>query len=151
MVGEEESAYSRQPAARWGVFFPSPRDQRLKKKACTQPSSSERTVSACAPALDSRARVFLILRGLVLYRRDCPPPPTWLRLRGRCRRGARADRIMRRMGIGRQSTFVAALRHDRMVGAFVMEGAIDTGSPLFEWLKQFLVPTLKRRDTVSYG
>ncbi len=69
-----------------------------------------------------------------------------VRLRGRCRRGARLIGYAPH-GHWKTITFVAALRHDRMVAPFVMEGAMN-GLTFVEWLKQFLVPTLKRRDTV---
>jgi len=69
-----------------------------------------------------------------------------VRLRGRCRRGARLIGYAPH-GHWKTITFVAGLRHDRMVAPFVMEGATN-GLTFVEWLKQFLVPTLKRRDTV---
>jgi transposase len=69
-----------------------------------------------------------------------------VRLRGRCRRGARLIGYAPH-GHWKTITFVAGLRHDRMVAPFVMEGAMN-GLTFVEWLKQFLVSTLKRRDTV---
>jgi len=69
-----------------------------------------------------------------------------VRLRGRCRRGARLIGYAPH-GHWKTITFVAGLRHDRMVAPFVMEGAMN-GLTFVEWLRQFLVPTFKRRDTV---
>ena len=69
-----------------------------------------------------------------------------VRLRGRCRRGVRLVGYAPH-GHWKTITFVAGLRHDRMVARFVMEGAMN-GLTFVEWVRQFLVPTLKRRDVV---
>jgi transposase len=69
-----------------------------------------------------------------------------VRLRGRCPRGLRLIGYAPH-GHWKTITFVAGLRHDRMVAPFVMEGAMN-GLTFVEWVKQFLVPTLKRRDIV---
>ena len=65
-----------------------------------------------------------------------------VRLRGRCRRGVRLVGYAPH-GHWKTITFVAGLRHDRMVAPFVMEGAMN-GLTFVEWVRQFLVPTLKR-------
>jgi transposase len=44
-------------------------------------------------------------------------------------------------------TLVAGLRHDRLVAPFVLEGAM-TGESFLTYIKQCLVPTLERGDTV---
>ena len=69
-----------------------------------------------------------------------------VRLRGRCPRGVRLVGYAPH-GHWKTITFVAGLRHDRMVAPFVMEGAMN-GLTFVEWVRQFLVPTLKRRDVV---
>jgi transposase len=69
-----------------------------------------------------------------------------VRLRGRCRRGVRLVGYAPH-GHWKTITFVAGLRHDRMVAPFVMEGAMN-GPTFVEWVRQFLVPTLKRHDVV---
>jgi len=69
-----------------------------------------------------------------------------VRLRGRCPRGVRLVGYAPH-GHWKTITFVAGLRYDRMVAPFVMEGAMD-GLTFVEWVRQFLVPTLKRRDVV---
>src|SRR5258705_8590090 len=63
-----------------------------------------------------------------------------VRLRGRCRRGARLIGYAPH-GHWKTITFVAGLRHDRMVAPFVMEGPMN-GSTFVEYVKQWLVPTL---------
>ena len=68
------------------------------------------------------------------------------RLRGRSPRGEPLiDRVP--MAHWTTFTFVAALRHDKMVAPMVIEGAIN--AELFRsYVTQFLVPTLKRNDIV---
>ena len=68
------------------------------------------------------------------------------RLRGRSLRGEPLiDRVP--MAHWTTITFVAALRHDKMVAPMVIEGAIN--AELFRaYVRQFLVPTLKRNDIV---
>ena len=69
-----------------------------------------------------------------------------VRLRGRCPRGVRLVGYAPH-GHWKTITFVAGLRYDRMVAPFVMEGAMN-GLTFVEWVRQFLVPTLKSRDVV---
>lgn len=45
------------------------------------------------------------------------------------------------------TTFLAGLRHDRIVAPLVLDGAID-GATFLAWVEQFLVPTLQRGDIV---
>ena len=69
-----------------------------------------------------------------------------VRLRGRCPRGIRLiDHVPH--GHWKTITFVAALRHDRMVAPFVVEGAMN-GEMFLAYVQQCLVPTLKRNDIV---
>ena len=69
-----------------------------------------------------------------------------VRLRGRCARGRRLLGYAPH-GHWKTITFVAGLRHNRMVAPFVLDGAMN-GQTFIEYVKQCLVPTLKRRDTV---
>jgi len=68
------------------------------------------------------------------------------RLRGRCPRGMRLIAHVPH-GEWKTLTFVAGLRHRRMVAPFVLEGAMN-GTIFVAYLKQCLVPTLKRGDLV---
>jgi transposase len=68
------------------------------------------------------------------------------RLRGRSLRG---EPVVDRVPLQHWTTitFVAALRHDKMVAPMVIEGAMN--AELFRaYVVQFLVPTLKRNDIV---
>lgn len=69
-----------------------------------------------------------------------------VRLRGRCRRGMRLVAPVPQ-GHWKTLTFVAGLRHRRMVAPFVLDGAMN-GTIFVAYLQQFLVPTLKRGDLV---
>ena len=69
-----------------------------------------------------------------------------VRVKGRCPRGMRLVGQVPH-GHWKTITFVAGLRHDGMVAPFVTDGAMN--GPIFvQYLKQYLVPKLKRRDTV---
>ncbi len=69
-----------------------------------------------------------------------------VRLRGRSRRG---ERLVGREPHGHWTTitFVAGLRHDRMVAPFVLDGPMN-GEMFRAYIEQSLVPTLKRKDIV---
>ena len=69
-----------------------------------------------------------------------------VRLRGRCRRG---ERLIGRVPQGhwKTMTFVAGLRHNRMVAPFVVDGPM-TRAVFLAYLEQCLRPTLKRGDVV---
>jgi len=69
-----------------------------------------------------------------------------VRLRGRCLRGERLVGYAPH-GHWKTLTFVAGLRRRRMVAPFVLDGAMN-GTTFVAYLKQFLVPTLKRGDLV---
>ena len=69
-----------------------------------------------------------------------------VRLRGRCLRGERLIGYARH-GQWKTITFVAGLRYRAMVAPFVFEGAIN-GPMFLAYVKQCLVPTLKRSDIV---
>jgi transposase len=68
------------------------------------------------------------------------------RLRGRAPRG---ERLIGHVPQGdwHTLTFVAGLRHDRMVAPLVIEGAM-TGESFLAYVEQCLVPTLQRGDIV---
>jgi transposase len=69
-----------------------------------------------------------------------------VRLRGRAPRGVRlVDHVP--LGKWETITFVAALRHNKMVAPMVLEGAM-TGEMFRAYVEQFLVPTLRRNDIV---
>jgi transposase len=69
-----------------------------------------------------------------------------VRLRGRAPRGVRVvDHVP--LGKWETITFVAALRHNKMVAPLVLEGAM-TGEIFRAYVEQFLVPTLRRNDIV---
>ena len=69
-----------------------------------------------------------------------------VRLRGRCLRGKRLIGYAPH-GHWKTLTFVAGLRHRAMVAPFVLEGAMN-GPMFLAYVKQGLVPTLKRGDIV---
>lgn len=69
-----------------------------------------------------------------------------LRLRGRCPRGVRLiDKTPH--GHWKTSTYIAALRHDRVIAPGVFDGAIN-GDLFLAWLIQILVPLLRSGDIV---
>lgn len=69
-----------------------------------------------------------------------------VRLSGRCLRGARlVGRVPQ--GHWKTLTFVAALRHNGMTAPFVLDGPMN-GNAFLAYVKQCLVPTLKRKDIV---
>lgn len=69
-----------------------------------------------------------------------------VRLRGRCRRG---ERLISQVPQGewKTITFVAALRHNKMVAPMVLDGPIN-GVAFVAYIEQCLAPTLKRGDIV---
>ena len=69
-----------------------------------------------------------------------------VRLRGRAVRGERLIGYAP-LGDRKTITFVAGLRRRAMVAPFVIEGAMN-GPTFLAYVKQCLVPTLKRGDTV---
>jgi transposase len=69
-----------------------------------------------------------------------------VRLRGRARRGVRLIGHVP-LGEWKTVTFVAALRHNKMVAPMVIEGAMN-GEIFLAYIQQVLVPTLRRNDIV---
>ncbi len=68
------------------------------------------------------------------------------RLRGRARRGERLVAAVPH-GHWQTSTFLAGLRHDRIVAPLVLDGAIN-GRSFRAYVEQFLAPTLAEGDIV---
>jgi transposase len=69
-----------------------------------------------------------------------------VRLRGRCQRGERLISHVPQ-GAWKTITFVAALRHNKMVAPMVLDGPIN-GAAFVAYIEQCLVPTLNRGDIV---
>ena len=69
-----------------------------------------------------------------------------VRTKGRCLLG---DRLVDYAPHGhwKTVTFIAGLRHDKMVAPFVIEGAMN-GETFLAYIEQFLAPTLKPGDIV---
>jgi transposase len=87
--------------------------------------------------LDSTALVFLDETAITT---------SMVRTRGRCSRG---DRLVDYAPHGQWKTvtFIAGLRHDRMVAPFVIEAAMN-GETFRAYIEQCLAPTLKPGDIV---
>lgn len=68
------------------------------------------------------------------------------RLYGRCRRG---QRLVGKIPMARwtTTTFIAALRHDRITAPMVLDGPID-GAWFLAYVQQVLAPTLRSGDIV---
>jgi transposase len=96
-------------------------------------------------------RLWAELQGKLDVRRLVFLDETWTktnmaRLHGRAPRGVR---VIGRVPHGhwQTTTFLAGLRHDRIVAPLVLEGAID-GPTFLAWVEQFLAPTLAPGDIV---
>jgi transposase len=69
------------------------------------------------------------------------------RLRGRSQRGTRLiDKAPH--GHWKTSTFIAALRHNRLTAPFTIDGAVN-GEIFLTYIRQVLVPTLRKGDVVA--
>jgi transposase len=64
-------------------------------------------------------------------------------------RAPRGERLVQKVlhGNWKTTTFIAALRHDRVTAPFVLEGAMN-GETFRAYVEQILAPTLKRGDIV---
>lgn len=64
-------------------------------------------------------------------------------------RAPRGQRLVHKVlqGQWKTTTFIAALRHDRVTAPFVLEGAMN-GESFLAYIKQVLAPTLRRGDIV---
>src|SRR5439155_17408817 len=90
-------------------------------------------------------KVFLIRHGWCLSMRPLTST-NMVRLWGQCLRG---ERLISHVPHGhwKTITFVAALRHNRMVAPMVIDGPIN-GATFLAYVEQCLAPTLKREDIV---
>jgi transposase len=69
------------------------------------------------------------------------------RLRGRSKRGKRLiDKAPH--GHWKTSTFIAALRHDRLTAPFTIDGPVN-GEIFLTYIRRVLVPTLRKGDVVA--
>jgi transposase len=69
------------------------------------------------------------------------------RLRGRSKRGKRLiDKVPH--GHWKTSTFIAALRHNRLTAPFTIDGAVN-GEIFLTYIRRVLVPTLRKGDVVA--
>jgi transposase len=69
------------------------------------------------------------------------------RLRGRSKRGKRLiDKAPH--GHWKTSTFIAALRHNRLTAPFTIDGAVN-GEIFLTYIRRVLVPTLRKGDVVA--
>ena len=118
-------------------------DITFKKKYASGGATARRR-GAGASALDPGARHADPAR--LVFIDETAVSTNMARLKGR---GPRGVRLIGRVPHGhwKTITFVAALRHDRMVAPFVVEGAMN-GEMFLAYVQQFLVPTLKRNDIV---
>lgn len=64
-------------------------------------------------------------------------------------RGTRGERLVCKVPHGhwKTSTFVAALRHNRVTAPFLLDGAMN-GTSFLAYVEQILAPTLRRGDIV---
>jgi transposase len=69
------------------------------------------------------------------------------RLRGRSKRGTRLiDKAPH--GHWKTSTFIAALRHNRLTAPFTIDGAVN-GKIFLAYIRRVLMPTLRKGDVVA--
>ncbi len=70
-----------------------------------------------------------------------------IRLRGRSKRGKRLiDKAPH--GHWKTSTFIAALRHNRLIAPFTIDGAVN-GEIFLAYIHRVWVPTLRKGDVVA--
>lgn len=115
------------------------------QKKCLEASERARADIAEARRLWSELQAKLDVKRLIFV------DETWTktnmaRLYGRAPRG---QRVIGRVPHGHwhTNTFLAGLRHDRIVAPLLLEGAID-GAAFLAWVEQFLAPTLQAGDLV---
>jgi transposase len=115
------------------------------QKKCLEAAERARADIAEARRLWDELKAKLDVRHLVFL------DETWTktnmtRLYGR---GPRGERVIGRVPHGhwQTTTFLAGLRHDRIVAPLVLDGPID-GATFRAWIEQFLAPTLDVGDIV---
>src|SRR6195256_1533046 len=140
--GDEQARHPGQPQRGLAVLRPT--QHQLQKKLCTRQSKSARTFAHARRRWMREQGMFDPAR-LVFIDETCTNT-AMVRLRGRARRGERLVDYAPH-GHWKTITFVAGLRNRRMTAPFVLEGAMN-GPMFLAYVKQCLVPTLKRDDTV---
>ena len=115
----------------------------LKKSAASSRTAASRC-GASAPPLDREQGMLDPAR--LVFIDETAVSTNMVRLRGRAPRGVR---VIGAVPLGRWETitFVAALRHNKMVAPMVVEGAM-TGEMFLAYVENCLVPTLRRNDIV---
>src|SRR4029450_5764943 len=104
---------------------------------CNSASTSLRSGTSRQGYLDTTRLVFIDETAVTI---------NMVRLRGRCPRGERLISHVPQ-GAWKTITFVAALRHNKMVAPMVLDGPIN-GAAFVAYIEQCLAPTLKRGDIV---
>ena len=137
-----QAADSRPAAARSGVFST---DTTSPSKKSLQAAERQRADVARARRRWIREQGMLDPARLVFID-ETAVSTNMVRLRGRAPRGVRLIGIVP-LGTWETITFVAALRHNKMIAPMVVEGAM-TGEMFLAYVEQCLVPTLKRNDIV---
>ena len=133
---------SKPAAARSGVFST---DTTSRSKKVLQAAERQRADVARARRRWIREQGMLDPARLVFID-ETAVSTNMVRLRGRAPRGVR---VIGAVPLGRWETitFVAALRHNKMVAPMVVEGAM-TGEMFLAYVENCLVPTLRRNDIV---
>ena len=131
-----------QPECTFAVFWSTWRH--LQKKACKPQNGSDRTSPAHGDA-GSESRACLTPLGWCLSTK-LRSAPTW---RGSGARAPRGVRVIGHVPLGewKTITFASGLRHNRMTAPMVVDGPM-TGEMFLAYVKQCLVPTLRRNDIV---
>ena len=133
---------SKPAAARSGVFST---DTTSRSKKVLQAAERQRADVARARRRWIREQGMLDPARLVFID-ETAVSTNMVRLRGRAPRGVR---VIGAVPLGRWETitFVAALRHNKMIAPMVVEGAM-TGEMFLAYVENCLVPTLRRNDIV---
>jgi transposase len=129
-------------SAVWRLFA---RHEISFKKKSLRAAEQERADVACARRRWMREQGMFDPARLVFID-ETSTSTNMVRLRGRCRRG---ERLISRVPQGhwKTITFVAGLRHNKMVAPFVVDGPM-TRATFLTYLEHCLKPTLKRGDIV---
>ncbi|MCZ6744562.1 MAG: IS630 family transposase [Alphaproteobacteria bacterium] len=119
--------------------------QGLSKKKTAHAAERERPDVAAARTAWRNNQPGLIAKRLVFL------DETWARtnMARRYGRAPRGERVVAAIPHGhwKTTTFIAALRHDRITAPCVFDGAIN-GARFLAWVRQALVPTLSKGDIV---
>src|SRR3984885_4072782 len=134
---------SRPAAARFGVFST---DTISPSKKSLQAAERQRADVARARRRWIREQGFLDPARLVVID-ETAVSTNMARLWGRAARGIRVIGSVP-LGAWQTITFVAALRHNKMIAPMVVEGAMN-GEMFLAYVENCLVPTLRRNDIVA--